>query len=71
MGNIAAFSDRLANADGSAVQEILRLTQQPDIISFAGGLPSADAFPIEDMQQIMRDFADHLGAEALQYGAAE
>ena len=71
MGNIAAFSDRLANADGKAVGEILTLTQQPDIISFAGGLPSADSFPIEDMQQIMRDFADNLGAEALQYGAAE
>lgn len=71
MGNLPSYSDRLAHVDGSAVREILRLTQVPDIISFAGGLPSPDAFPIEELQAILHDFADHLTVEALQYGAAE
>ena len=36
----------------SAIREILKLTQKPEMISFAGGLPSPDSFPIEDIKKI-------------------
>lgn len=50
---IADYADRVATLSGSAVREILKLTQQPDMISFGGGMPSEDAFPTEDLKRIM------------------
>ena len=51
---IPSYADRMAGVSGSAVREILKLTQQPDIISFGGGLPSADSFPMEDLKDILQ-----------------
>jgi 2-aminoadipate transaminase len=55
----------------SAIRELLKLTEQPDIISFAGGMPSPDVFPVEEFsaacERVVRDF----GALALQYGTTE
>ncbi|MEN4041008.1 MAG: PLP-dependent aminotransferase family protein, partial [Anaerolineaceae bacterium] len=55
----------------SAIRELLKLTQQPDIISFGGGLPAPDVFPVEEVsaacQKVLRDN----GASALQYGTTE
>ena len=50
---IPSYADRMAGVSGGAVREILKLTQQPDIISFGGGLPSADSFPMEDLKDIL------------------
>ena len=55
----------------SAIRELLKLTQQPDIISFAGGLPSPESFPVEDLGEIMLKVLDEHGAEALQYSITE
>lgn len=68
---IAAYADRVATLSGSAVREILKLTQQPDMISFGGGMPSADAFPTADLKQIMADIINDLGSAVLQYGVTE
>ena len=68
---IADYADRVAPLSGSAVREILKLTQQPDMISFGGGMPSADAFPTEDLKEIMRDIVENLDSEVLQYGVTE
>jgi len=55
---------------GNIIREILKLTQKPDIISFAGGLPSPDSFPVEELRQIAGDiFAGDPGF--LQYGTTE
>lgn len=68
---IPSYADRMAGVSGSAVREILKLTQQPDIISFGGGLPSADSFPMEDLKSILKELADNLTPGLLQYGETE
>jgi len=55
----------------SAIREILKLTQKPDMISFAGGLPSPESFPIEDVRKIAAEVLEEEGAAALQYGTTE
>ena len=40
------FSTRMDLLKGSEIRELLKLTAQPDIISFAGGMPAADALPL-------------------------
>jgi len=65
------FSDASHLMKKSAIREILKLTQRPDMISFAGGLPSPDSFPIEDIKKITSEVLDTEGREALQYGTTE
>src|SRR3712207_8458425 len=43
-------SHRAQQLQSSAIREILKVTMQPDIISFAGGLPSPETFPVERMK---------------------
>lgn len=68
---IPSYADRMAGVSGSAVREILKLTQQPDMISFGGGLPSADSFPMEDLKSILHELTDNLTPGLLQYGETE
>lgn len=64
------MADRMQGMSGNIIREILKLTQKPDIISFAGGLPSPDSFPVEELRQIAGDiFAGDPGF--LQYGTTE
>jgi len=65
------FSDASHLMKKSAIREILKLTQRPDMISFAGGLPSPDSFPIEDIKKITSEMLDEEGKVALQYGTTE
>jgi 2-aminoadipate transaminase len=55
----------------SAIREILKLTQRPEMISFAGGLPSPDSFPIEDIKRVTAEVLELEGKAALQYGTTE
>jgi len=55
----------------SAIREILKLLQNPEMISFAGGLPSPESFPVEEIKNITDDILDSRGAAALQYGSTE
>jgi len=55
----------------SAIREILKLLKKPDMISFAGGLPSPESFPVEEVKEITNYILDTKGAQALQYGATE
>jgi 2-aminoadipate transaminase len=57
------FSERIERLSGSLIREILAVTQRPEIISFAGGLPAASSFPHLSLQ----DMPDDL----LQYGCSE
>ncbi len=65
------FSQIAGHMKRSAIRELLKLTQQPDIISFAGGLPSPDSFPIEDLKTIMVKVLQEEGPQSLQYGTTE
>jgi 2-aminoadipate transaminase len=55
----------------SAIREILKLTQKPEMISFAGGLPSPDSFPIDDIKKITCEVLEQDGPAALQYGTTD
>lgn len=65
------YAQRMQRMGGSAIRELLKLTQNPAIISFAGGLPAPDVFPVEAFRQASdRVLRDH-GAQALQYSTTE
>lgn len=64
------FAKRLQNMAGNVIRELLKLTQQPDIISFAGGLPSQDSFPAELLADIAQDVIRN-SPTILQYGTTE
>jgi 2-aminoadipate transaminase len=66
-----SFSNIINNSKRSAIREILKLTQKPGIISFAGGLPAPESFPVDDLQDIITTLLKEDGAGALQYGATE
>lgn len=65
------FSDAANRMKPSAIRECLKLTQQPDIISFAGGLPAPESFPVEDMQEISAEVLREDATAALQYTTTE
>lgn len=65
------FSDMVKRSKRSAIREILKLTQQPEIISFAGGLPAPESFPIDDLKEVVNQVLYNDGAAALQYDATE
>ena len=45
------FAKRLDNLEGSAIRELLKLTARPEVISFAGGMPAPELFPVEEMKK--------------------
>jgi len=55
----------------SAIRELLKLTEQPDIISFGGGMPAPDVFPYEEFREACERVLRDQGHVALQYGATE
>ena len=55
----------------SAIRELLKLTQIPGIISFAGGLPAPDVFPVEEFKQACDVVLSEVGPQALQYSTTE
>lgn len=61
------YADRMANMKPSAIREILALTAQPDIISFAGGLPAPELFPVDDINAAIEAVMKESGKDALQY----
>ncbi|MDR1552146.1 MAG: PLP-dependent aminotransferase family protein [Prevotellaceae bacterium] len=65
------FSKTAKNMKRSAIRELLKFTNNPDVISFAGGFPAPDLFPIEKMKEVVCEVLDEDGAKALQYGETE
>ena len=65
------YALRTLRVKGSAIRELLKLTQRPEIISFAGGLPAPDVFPVQRFEDACRTVLEEHGAQALQYGATE
>ena len=68
---VSRYAHRSKNAGSSAIRELLKITSQPDVISFAGGLPSPDAFPVQRFQEACQKVLREQGARALQYGTTE
>ena len=65
------YSDRAGKMRKSVIRELLRVTQDPEIISFAGGLPNPHSFPIDDLYGVVESVMKHHGKTALQYGTTQ
>lgn len=65
------FANRMAYLKASEIREILKVTERPEIISFAGGLPAPELFPIEEIMEVNRQVLAEDGASALQYTTTE
>lgn len=67
----AFYSKNALNMKRSEIRELLNITRRPDIISFAGGLPASETFPVKELEDISCDLLREKGATALQYGPTE
>jgi 2-aminoadipate transaminase len=65
------FCGRTKCMSSSIIREILKFTQMPDVISFAGGLPAPELFPIREFEEASRHVLNTDGQRALQYGLTE
>jgi 2-aminoadipate transaminase len=65
------FSERMSGVGRSFIREILKATADSDVISFAGGLPSAKLFPVDEMADACAEVFEADGAAALQYQVSE
>ncbi len=67
----AKFAERTTRLRASTIREMLKVTQQPDVISFGGGLPAPELFPTQEIALATAEVMDAYGAAALQYGVTE
>jgi 2-aminoadipate transaminase len=65
------FAQRTQRMTSSAIRELLKLLEDPEIISFGGGLPAPEVFPREQVERAARRVLEEHGNTALQYGATE
>lgn len=65
------YANRMKGMSSSAIRELLKLSQQPDVISFAGGLPAPELFPLEAFERATQRVLQTEGKIALQYGTTE
>jgi len=65
------YALRTKDLKTSTIRELLKITQRPEVISFAGGLPAPDVFPVERFQEACHRVLQSHGHQALQYGATE
>lgn len=64
------FSDRVPESDEDPVGNILKVAGSPDVISFAGGLPAPELFPVAELKRVTDEVYDESGRQALQYSTA-
>jgi 2-aminoadipate transaminase len=65
------LAKRMSGVHASAIREILKVTERPDVLSFAGGLPAPEAFPVAAIARAHADVLANDAAAALQYGPTE
>lgn len=65
------FSERVSHIPKSFIREILKVTAQPNVISFAGGLPNPSSFPLEAIKQATVKVLEADGKNVLQYASSE
>jgi 2-aminoadipate transaminase len=65
------YAHRMQRMGSSVIRELLKLTEQPDIISFGGGLPAPEVFPVKEFQEACNRVLSEQGAQALQYSTTE
>ena len=62
------FAQRVNSMKGSAARAMLNITRKPGVISFAGGLPAPELFPVEEYAKVAQSVIQDNGSDALQYG---
>lgn len=65
------YSDRIRNLSGNAIREIFKLLSQPDVVSFAGGMPATGCLPAADVKRLAAEAVDRDPVGVLQYGQTE
>jgi 2-aminoadipate transaminase len=65
------YAHRTQKMGSSVIRELLKFTEQPDLISFAGGLPAPEVFPVKEFQEACNTVLQDHGAQALQYSTTE
>lgn len=65
------YANRMSNITGSEIREAIKLTLRPGMISFAGGLPAPEMFPVEEMKEASRLVMEENGQTAMQYSTTE
>lgn len=65
------LAERTSRMESSVIRELLKLTMKPDIISFAGGLPASEFFPLREFEEACRYVLQYEGSVALQYSPTE
>ena len=65
------FADRMQNVPRSFIREILKVSLDPQVISFAGGLPNPDFFPVKELEAATAKVFAEAGSTALQYSNSE
>ena len=68
---MTAFARRLDNVTGSAIRELFKLVADPSIISFGGGNPARESFPVDTVRTLCDEILSTNGATVLQYGMTE
>ena len=65
------FSNRISGVKASAIREILKMMNDPEIISFGGGNPASETFPVEQLKRISDDIFNTCPNSILEYGITE
>ena len=65
------YAQRTQRMTGSVIRELLKFTEEPDMISFAGGMPAPDAFPTKEFTDACNLVLQEQSEQALQYGSTD
>ena len=65
------LSDNAKSMRRSAIRDLLKVANRPEIISFGGGFPNAKTFPVDNLKEIINELLDEKPAQVLQYGSTE
>ena len=65
------YAKRMNHITGSEIREAMKLTLRPGMISFAGGLPAPEMFPVAEMEEAAKQVMEEAGAVAMQYSTTE
>jgi len=65
------FSDRISDVPRSFIREILKVALDPSVISFAGGLPNRELFPVEEIREATNKVFGIHGRDIFQYSNSE
>ena len=65
------YAFRTQQMSSSVIRELLKLTELPEIISFAGGLPAPEVFPLERFREASNTVLENFGPQSLQYSTTE